>query len=116
MLAKSGITVVGDPAEISAAVMRRRLTGIAEPARGVDASHGAAEEIAKQFEEPGAEVVHLSSARTDPMTVVEVIALRHDNPRDAKAVLQSFPAFVALARRHEWETWTPCTVVVSCRA
>jgi hypothetical protein len=100
-------------AEISAAVMRERLTNVTEPARGFDAGHRAAEEIAKQFEAAGAEVRHPSPARTDPMTVEEAIVLRYDNPGDAEAVLRSYREFVALAERREREAGRPCTVLVA---
>jgi hypothetical protein len=100
-------------AQIPAAILRERLTSVTEPARGFDTGHRFAEEIAKQFEAAGAEVQYPGSARTDPMTVEEAIALRYGNPGDAEAVLQSFRAFVALAERQELETGSPCIVAVA---
>ena len=100
-------------AQIPASVMRERLTSVTEPARGFDAGHWAAEEIAKQFEADGAEVRHPGSARTDPMTVEEAIALRYDNPADAELVRHSCREFVALAELYERETGKHCTVVVA---
>ena len=100
-------------AQIPASVMRERLTSVTEPARGFDAGHWAAEEIAKQFEASGAEVRHPGSARTDPMTVEEAIALRYDNPADAELVRHSCREFVALAELYERETGKHCTVVVA---
>ncbi len=99
-------------AQIPASVMRERLTSVTEPARGFDAGHWAAEEIARQFEASGAEVRRPGSARTDPMTVEEAITCRYDNPGDTEAVLRSYREFVALAEQRERETGRACTVLV----
>lgn len=100
-------------AEISAAVLRQRLTNLTEPAYGFDAGDHAAREITNEFQSRGATVPSPRPSRTLPMSVEEAIALRYENsPSVAREVLRSVRAFVELAHAKELEANEPCTVTV----
>ena len=113
-------------AEISAAVMRERLTHVTEPARGVDGGSRVAEAVYNLLRattsgtvECGASDQLFSTHTTDPETVEGCVRLRcariypDMNEEEVEEYVQSFRDFVALAEVKERETGKPCTVYAS---
>lgn len=130
-------------AEIPAAVMRERLDGVTEPARGCDTGHHVAQMFSKLIktkneqnpdsrpDEIVGEIVKkigveleanpavLAQPTTAPMTGREAIYLRclnlyaEQGKEYADSVVKSFEDFIALAEKQEKKTGKPCTVIAS---
>jgi hypothetical protein len=129
-------------AKIPAAVMRERLDGVTEPARGCDLGHHTAQifkklvnaetisgeqtpdEIVKEVaKRVGTELTEYGAESappvTRPMTGREAIYLRclklyPDQGKEyADNVVKSFEAFIELAEKWEKKTGKPCTVIAS---
>lgn len=119
-------------AKIPAAVMKRRLTQVTEPAVAGDDAHAMSmimAEVVKRLKESGqmpkdGEVIRVSpavvkSGRTSPMTVEEAIRERcrviypDTSPREVEELVESYRGFVALAEQKEKETGEPCTIYAS---
>jgi hypothetical protein len=112
-------------AEISAAIMRERLTSITEPVYGADGGHDVAAMFLSMLRGTGAQVVGgpasgpLPSGATEPMSVEDAVRTRYKNiypdcpPDQVEDAVQAFRDFVELAERKEKEHGKPCTVYAS---
>jgi hypothetical protein len=107
-------------AQIPAAIMRKRLTHVTEPALSGD-GHKLAEQFLGLLNEAGANVSPDSVIRSDttrPMTVEEAVRERQnrlygEQSDMAEKVVNSFRNFVVLAEEKEKQTGKPCTVYAS---
>lgn len=107
-------------AEISAEIMRERLTHVTEPVIGASGGHNVAAIFMEMMRQAGQTVAgQVLSDITRPMTVEEAVRERcarlypEDGAEYADSVVQSFRDFVALAEQKEKETGKPCTIIAS---
>jgi hypothetical protein len=109
-------------AEIPAAVMRERLTGLTEPAYNAGDGHKLAARLMGLMRATGANIASGDDIKTDttrPMTVEEAVRERcsrlypEDGDDFANRCVQSFKDFVALAEEKEKQTGKPCRVIAS---
>lgn len=119
-------------AKIPAAVMKKRLTSVTEPAVAGEEAHAISmimAEVVKRLRETGqmpkdGEILQVTpdvvkSGKTTPMTVEEAVRERcrivypDMSANDVENLVNSYRGFVALAEQKEKETGEPCTVYAS---